>query len=251
MRKLFFFLLVLYTILNFSVYAETFKFVGTTFPYILEEDTSGKIRGIGAEIARSVIENMGHKIEIEIYPWKRALSMVKHGSAHALIGPYKSVEREKFLDFNKYHFYQDNMVFYAKSGLKQSWDGKFSSLQDKTIVIMAGWSYGSEVDEIFKKLETYRFYSVLKGLELVLSNRYDFCALNQRNAQFIIETHNFNNKLELISPPISSAKGYFGFSKKLKLDLFIIQFDKELKALIDSGKVSLLNKKHNLFYSHQ
>ena len=251
MRKLFFLLLVLHTVCTFSAFAETYKFVGTTFPFILEKDSSGKIKGIGAEIAREVITKMGHNIEISIYPWKRVQFMVITGVAHVLIGPYKTPEREQIFDYNKYHFYQDNMVFYAKSGLKQSWDGKFSSLQDKTIAIMAGWSYGSEADANLKKLNTHEFYSVLKGLELVLFERYDFCALNQRNASYIIQKHNLHSKFDIIDPPISITKGYFGFSKKFKLNKLIIQFDKGLKTLIDSNKVSLLNKKHNLFYSRE
>ncbi len=251
MHKLFFLLLVLHMACTCNTFAETYKFVGTTFPFILEKDSSGRINGIGAEIACEVIKNMGHKIEIELYPWKRAQIMVKKGNAHVLIGPYKTPEREKYLDFNKYHFYQDNMVFYAKSGLKRSWNGEFSSLQNRTIAIMAGWSYGSDADINLKKLKTYEVYSVLKGLELVLFERYDFCALNQRNALFIIQKQNLHNKLDLIDPPISITKGYFGFSKKLNLDKFISRFDKELKVLIDSNKISRLNKKYNLFYSHK
>ncbi len=248
-RKLFVLILILHTVCTYSAFAETYKFVGTTFPFILEKDSSGKIIGIGAEIAREVITKIGHDIEIGIYPWKRAQAMVKEGDAHVLIGPYKTQEREKFLDYNKYHFFQDNMVFYAKSGLKQSWDGKFYSLQNKTIAIMAGWSYGPKADANLKKLKTHDFYSVLKGLELVSLERYDFCALNQRNALAIIQKHNLQNQFDIIDPPISKTKGYFGFSKKLKLDKLIIQFDKELKTLIDSDKVSLLNKKYGLFYS--
>ncbi len=251
MRNLFVLLLVLLTTCTCSAFAETYKFVGTTFPFILEEDSSGKIKGIGAEIAREVINKMGHNIEIGIYPWKRAQAMVEAGNAHVLIGPYKTPGRKNFLAYNKNHFYQDKMVFVAKSGLNQSWDGKFSSLQNKTIAIMAGWSYGRKADANLKKLKTHEFYSVLKGLELVLFERYDFCALNQRNASQIIQKHNLHNKFDIIDPPISRTKVYFGFSKKLKLDKLIIQFDKELKKLITSNKGSLLYKKYNLSYSDE
>ncbi|MCP4762196.1 MAG: hypothetical protein GY870_10470, partial [archaeon] len=64
MRKLIFLLILLNISCTCSAFAETYKFVGTTFPFILEKNSSGKINGIGAEIAREIFTKMGHDIEI-------------------------------------------------------------------------------------------------------------------------------------------------------------------------------------------
>ncbi len=105
------FIVILSFIISSTAVAETYLFVGTTFPSILEQKQDGDFYGLGYDIATKIVHRLGHDLKIEIYPFKRALKMIERGEADVLIGPYKSAEREKFMNYTKYAFYRDPMVF--------------------------------------------------------------------------------------------------------------------------------------------
>lgn len=226
--------------------AKTYKFVGTTFTHILEQDSSKTNKGIGAELAQKIMTNLGHDIEIEIYPWKRAQMMVKNGLADVLIGPYKTSEREALFNFNSYHFYQDYMVFYSRNDSEFTWNGDLSELHNVKIGLMAGWVYGDRFEKYKNKLSIVTLYSFNSCFGMLLKNRINLCALNQRNAEKYLSTH--KHKFKQVKIPISSTKGYFGFSKNTELHDLRLQFDRELKKLIDNNEVSQMNKKYGLYY---
>ncbi|OUR85092.1 hypothetical protein A9Q75_00245 [Colwellia psychrerythraea] len=236
---------VLYMITNNAI-AETYKFVGTTFTHILEQDSSGINKGIGAELATKIMTNIGHDIEIEIYPWKRAQMMVESGLADVLIGPYKTSKREVFFNFNSYHFYQDYMIFYSRHDNEFTWNGDLSALNHLKIGLMAGWAYGDKFDNYKNKLSIVILHSFNSCFGMLLKNRIDLCALNQRNAEKYLSTN--KHKFRQVKTPISSVKGYYGFSKKLELHDLRIEFDRELKKLIDNNEVRQMNKRYGLYY---
>lgn len=226
--------------------AKTYKFVGTTFSHILEQDATGIKKGIGVELANRIMTTLGHEIEIEIYPWKRAQMMVKSGLADVLIGPYKTSEREALFNFNSYHFYQDYMIFYSRDDSGFSWNGDLSELNNLKIGVMAGWVYGDQFDNYKKKLSIVTLHSFNSCFGMLLKNRIDLCAVNQRNAEkYLSRTE---QEFRQIKTPISSTKGYFGFSKKRALHDLQIEFNRELKKLIDNNEVSRMNRKYGLYY---
>ena len=237
----------LYAINNQSI-AETYKFVGTSFTHILEKDSSGRNKGIGAELATKIMSNLGHDIEIQMYPWKRAQRMVKNGQADVLIGPYKTQKREEFFDFNTYHFYQDYMIFYSRVNETFTWNGELSALRKFNIGLMAGWVYGDKFDNYKSQLSTVTLYSFKSCFGMLLKKRIDLCALNQRNAQQYLSTNKERNKFKKIATPISSTKGFYGFSKQKDLQDLRRKFDQELKRLIDNKEVYKMNHRYGLTY---
>ena len=223
-------------------------FIGTTFPFILEQKQDGEIYGLGADIARKIVHKLGHNFKIEMYPFKRALLMIENGNADIFIGPYKSFEREKYMYYNKYAFYQYPMVFYVKADNFFKWDGELSSLKGKLIGLTRGWSYGIKFDQYKKNLRTYTVNTVKANFQRLLIDRIDLFATHPRNASKIIDALKIKEKVKMILPPIVVNKGYYGFSKKKNLETFLIQFDLEFKKMMDNGEILQLNKKYSLYF---
>ncbi len=231
------------------VKAEVYEFVGTSFPLILEENKDGEVSGLGAEIAQKILHNLGHTLTIRVYPWKRAQTLVSQGKADVLIGPYKTTARESFLNYNRYPFYQDSMIFYVREKDKFIWDGEYASLQHKEIGIMRGWSYGAKFDRHKDRLNIQVVDTVAGNFKKLMYSRIDMFASNSRNSMAVIKQLNIGYGVKVIPPPISINKGYFGFSKKRKLQDFLAKFDEQLKNMIDSGELQRLNQKYQLDYS--
>ncbi len=244
-------ILMLSVVLSNTAVAETYSFVGTTFPFILEQKPNGEIYGLGADIARKVVQRLGHNLTITMYPFKRALRMIERGEADVFIGPYKSAERETFMSYNTYAFYQDPMVFYGKADLSFIWGGEFSSLEGKRIGLTRGWSYGTKFDQYKKNLQTDTADTVKANFQKLLVDRIDLFATHPRNASKLIDELHIKEKVKMLLPPIIVNKGYYGFSKKRNLEKFLIQFDLEFKKMIESGEILQLNQKYNLYFVNE
>ncbi len=225
--------------------AETYSFAGASFPLLLETQ-NGQVKGLGADIAREILSAMGHQIEIQLYPWKRAQLMVRRGEADVLIATYKTPEREEFLDFTENHIYQDLMVFHRKLNRPIRWNGDYTTLKGKKIGVILGWSYGDEFDQIRDELKLQEVTSVNAVFQMLLLDRVDLTATNARHAWIAINRLEIKDQVECILPPIKRTNVYYGFSKKKNLKELRIQFDLELQKMIKSGRLTRLKKKYNL-----
>lgn len=239
-------ILILSSIISRVALAETYLFVGTTFPSILEQKQNGEIYGLGHDIAKRIALRLGHEIRVEMYPFQRAMKMVANGEADAFIGPYKTAEREKFMHYSKYPFYQDPMVFYVKANDTLMWNNDFSSLKGLQIGLTRGWSYGEDFDQYKKQLDIHTANTVKANFQKLLVGRIDVLVSHPRSTFTLVEELDIKNEVKMILPPITVNKGYYGFSRKKQLDDFIIQFDLEFKKMIENGEIQEINEKYGL-----
>lgn len=240
------FIMILFSFISRAAIAETYLFVGTTFPSILEQKKNGEVYGLGHDIAKRITDRLGHEIRIEVYPFQRAMKMVAEGKADAFIGPYKTPDREKFMHYSKYAFYQDPMVFYVKANETLVWDRDFTSLEGLRVGLTRGWSYGEEFDRYKTELDVHTASTVKANFQKLLVGRIDVLVSHPRSTSVLIEELDIENEVKMILPPITVNKGYYGFSRKKKLDEFIPLFDLEFKKMIESGEIEELNKKYGL-----
>ena len=244
------FIVILSFIISSTAVAETYLFVGTTFPSILEQKQDGDFYGLGYDIANKIVHRLGHDLKIEIYPFKRALKMIERGEADVLIGPYKSAEREKFMNYTKYAFYRDPMVFYVKEDNFFKWDNEFSSLKGLHIGLTRGWSYGAKFDQYKENLRIETTNTVKANFQKLLADRIDLLVSHPRSASKLIDELKIKDKVKMILPPLIVNKGYYGFSRKRTLDGFLIQFDLEFEKMIESGEILELSRKYNLDFAN-
>lgn len=77
-------------LLSSNLIAENFQFVDSTFcPYICDPAIEGR-EGFVIDILRDALATKNHTMTFTIVPYKRALSMVRSGEAHALPDIYKA-----------------------------------------------------------------------------------------------------------------------------------------------------------------
>lgn len=100
MRKIAFWSIVCLAILPcLTVHAGGLRFVTQDFsPYVSNVD--GVISGPATEIVQEVCATADLDCRIEMYPWGRALELVKTGKANALFVLAKNKERDEWLTFS-------------------------------------------------------------------------------------------------------------------------------------------------------
>lgn len=231
-------------VLSMSCYAKPLLFVGTEFHSILETSKSGEIVGIGADIVYLMEQRLGHDIEILVVPFKRALQMVKDGTADGLIGPYKSQEREQYMQYTQQHIYEDPVYFYGKVDSQIEWHGDYSLFKNKIIAIVLGWFYGAEFESHRDSLYLSEVTNLDASFKLLMANRVDLTIAHPRAVNWLLEQQGIQNEIKALQPAIALNKGYFAFSKKLVNKKFIAQFDSQLTAMAKSGELTKLVQKY-------
>ncbi|NHZ78222.1 transporter substrate-binding domain-containing protein [Massilia sp. CCM 8695] len=219
--------------------------VGAHFARVYER-ANGEFSGMAVEIIRAIGGELGQPVYFELYPWARAQSMVAQGQADILVGPYKSPERLELFTFSERPFYQDQMVFFSRSSAPFAWDGTFSSLRGKRIVIINGWAYGDEFNAGIKDLAVSVTNSVESALTMLAHGRVDLFASNVRNTEPVIPLLALEGKVVPVGRTISLQRGFFAFPKRPEYDVMRSRFDRAFNAYVDSGELRKLGKRLNV-----
>ena len=230
--------------------ADTYRFVGTTFPLILQNGPDGKLEGVSVDIINDIAQEQNFNFSIEILPWQRALSMVKNGQADVLIGPYKSEEREKFMSFSTSHFYEDRMVFLRTSHLTFHWDGNFNAVKSLKILTIKSWAYGKRFDDHRADLKIEETIYPDHALKMLQKGRADLLAFNERNAIAEIKKNQLENTIIICEPSFSKAKGYFGFSKIKQTTDLQNKFNMALDTMLANGTITEHNARYGLNFQN-
>lgn len=231
-----------------GVNAESYLFVGSNFPLLSERLPDQTLGGISIDIVRIICKRLGHTPVFELYPWVRAQALVKTGQADVLLVPYKTPERETWMDFSQVPFFEDKSFFFIRPDSRISWDGTLASIGRLRIGKVPEWSVGN----VFEKERSTLIIDYAPSIDLcflkLISNRVDLVPTQKREAYKAFERLGLS-KDEYpvpILPELASHDNYYGFSKKKREQLksFKAAFDQELKMMKDSGQITHLLQKY-------
>lgn len=253
MRKLkvsFALYLILACLLPLPILAEqSYVFVGTTFPDILEEGKDKKPQGISVALLDEISALTGDRFDIRILPWTRALALIQRGEVSGLIGPYFSKERQQYLDYAPVPFYEDRMVFVSRRLEKINWHGDLDSLKELNILSIKNWYYGPAFEKARAKLNIYDTISTEGALDMLIHHRADIVALNERNARHLIRHKDMKNKVQINAPAIAVNHGYFAYAKNRKETALQDRMNRALDTLYKRGDIKQINARYGLAFA--
>lgn len=233
-----------------SANAETYFFVSSSYPSLAEETENGDFQGAAVDIARIITEKLGHTIKIGLYPWARAQKMVRDGEADVLMPPFKTPEREEWLDFTDIPFHSYNTVFFIRPGSTLTWNGEVSSLKGKRIGMSLGWNFGAGFEQAKDSLTIDYASSIDLCFKKLLAERVDLVPTQQPEAEASFKRLGLTDDQKPIAilPEVAVNYQYFGFSKKKQNELaaFKKDFDRMLKQMQENGELSQLLAKYGL-----
>lgn len=99
--------------------------------------------GFLVEIARTLLEEQGHRLIYEVRPWKRALAEAARGEINGVIGAAPD-EAPGFV-FPECLMIPSSTLFYVRADSGWQFNGE-PSLRGKTFGVIAGYSYGPFLD---------------------------------------------------------------------------------------------------------
>lgn len=227
---------------------QTYVFVGTTFPNILEEGTDQKPQGVSVTLLKEISKLTGDLFDIRILPWTRALSLIQHQEVNGLIGPYFSKARQQYLTYAPYPFYKDRMVFVSRAREDINWKGDFENLKPFNILSIKNWYYGPDFERARSNLKIYNTTSTEGALDMLLHHRTDVVALNERNARHLIERQGISHLVQINSPHIAINRGYFAYAKNKQDAAFQDRMNQALETLYKNGEIKRINARYGLHF---
>ena len=191
--------------------------------------------GIDVEIAREVCKNLDIKLKFEAVPWKRALKYAEDGNVSGLVAALRTEEREKFLYYTSEPVHiQKNVVISGKeSNIKIA---ALDDLKGKEVGVLAGFSYGAEIDSLqgLKKTVCNDQQEMIRMLD---RGRINVALGSDGPFWFNCKRFGFKDHFEVVYV-INELPAYTVFSKKgngEKGEMLAEKFSKEIRRLRESG----------------
>ncbi|MES2150702.1 MAG: transporter substrate-binding domain-containing protein [Pseudomonadota bacterium] len=220
--------------------------MGAEFSKVFERTPSGEFVGLGVDVIRALAAQTKDTVRFEIYPWPRAQAMVELGQADILIGPYKTPEREERFSFLDRPFYQDRMVFFARSGNPIAWTGNFDSLKGIHIAAVSGWVYGSAFDHARRQLRVSNAPKPENGVLMLVHGHVDLLAANRRNIEPVLAALRLTNSVTELAPIVDVQNGYLAFPRKVLFDAMRLRYNQAFNELVERGELTRLGRKHDV-----
>ena len=245
-----FFLISLSFLATPATQAAEYFFVGSNFPILSEQLPDKSYSGIGVDIIQIICKRLHHTAKIQFYPWNRAQALVKAGKADVLIAPYKTPQREQWMNYSAVHFFEDASVFFQRPGNTIVWDGNFETLRDRRIGIVPGWSVGADFERLKPHLHIDYAPTLDLCLKKLLAGRIELVPTQVREARAAFQRLGLLQKDSPVMLPhtIETHYNYYGFSKlkQKELQRFKSAFDAQLLQLYQSGEIQrILSERYN------
>jgi polar amino acid transport system substrate-binding protein len=233
--------------------AQTKKVTLTTLdwePYI-GANLQGK--GYVYEIVSEAFKSVGYQVDIEFYPWARAVSEAESGKADGLFPEYYGDERKANFIFSA-PFPGGPVGFMARKESKITFPADPQKELTKALQGMKQYSFGVVRDYInTKEFDDASFLkkdvsdSDEQNIKKLLAKRTDLIFIDKFVAQYIIKTTlpKSANELEFLEPPLEVKPLYIVFSKKAPdYEQKAKDFNDGLAKLQKAGTIKAIMKKY-------
>ncbi|HAW92432.1 MULTISPECIES: hypothetical protein [unclassified Arsukibacterium] len=195
-----------------TILAEEFQFVDSTFcPFICDPVVEGR-EGFVIDILRDALATQNHTMNFTIVPYKRALSMVRSGEAHALPDIYQADAPDLIIGNAVLRF--GNNQFFVRQDFKWRYTSS-DSWNEIMIGVVDGYTFAhKEFDEYLKKQKENPNSKVLfiggehaytRLIKLLLSNRIDAIVDDKAFIQYELARFNRENNNENIVSVVSAG----------------------------------------------
>jgi ABC-type amino acid transport substrate-binding protein len=219
-------------------------------PYIGREMPD---QGYTAALIRAAFADQGWDVQIEFYPWARALHLARTGALDGLMPEYYNPSRLSEFKYSA-GFPGGPLVLYKRRGDRIAFsadpmrepDAALRALADKRFGVVRGYLNTQEFDaaSYLKKDEANDDATNLRKL---VYGRIDLAVIDRRVAEHIIRTRypDYGAKIEPMSPALAEIPLYIAFSRKSPRNAeALIAFNRGLAAMKKDGRLAALYRRY-------
>jgi polar amino acid transport system substrate-binding protein len=210
-------------------------------------------QGYVAALIRAAFADQGIKVEIEIYPWARALHLARTGAVDGLTPEYFNTSRESEFKFSA-PFPGGPLVLYKRRGDAISFsvdpvrnqDAALQALKKKRFGVVRGY-LNTPVFDAAKYLIKEEASDDATNLRKLVYGRIDLAVIDRRVAEHLIRTSypDYSRKIEPMAPPLADIPLYIAFSRKSPhMGETLAAFNRGLAAMRADGRLEALYQRY-------
>jgi polar amino acid transport system substrate-binding protein len=226
--------------------AANYVFVTLEFPPLEYTGEDGNPKGSAVDMVKRIMSSLGYEVQIKVYPWPKALGMVRAGDADAIFTAYKTPERVTFLDYSEEVFFPQIVGFYVKKGSPITFNGDLNTLRAKHIGVVSTISYGPKFDQMRTQLQVERVERIEQNFQKLLSDRIDLLISNVHVADWELQKLQLSEEIVRLPHEVERVSSYIAFSKRQNLTTLRDQFDQELRKLKANGEYDKVIEKYGI-----
>lgn len=221
-------------------------------PYI---GTQMPNQGYVAELIRAAFADQGMTVEIEFYPWARALHLARTGEADGLMPEYFDARRESDFEYSAgfpggplvlYRRQSDEIEFSADPGSEQ--DTALRALKARRFGVVRGY-LNTPVFDAADYLTKFEANDDEANLRKLVFGRTDLAVIDRRVAEHLIRTRHpeYSGKIVPMHPPLAEIPLFIAFSRNSpRLRESIAAFNAGLRAMEADGRITELYRRYIL-----
>ncbi|WP_343629505.1 transporter substrate-binding domain-containing protein [Roseateles sp.] len=186
------------------------RLVATEFPPYTGSTLPGG--GIACEITRAALAQAGQTVTLSFRPWARALLEFQRGDFDAVVGAWRSAERERTMRFPAPLGILNQVGFMARAGAGIRVDD-LNALRGRRIGVVNGYANPERFEAA--KLPVEGAVDDLANLRKLLAGRIELALIDKGVAMHLLETqlHEGAGKLVWTEPAITEIPLYTAFSR--------------------------------------
>lgn len=230
--------------------AETYRCVSFEYPPLISQLPGSRApSGFAVELVQHLFGQLGAEVTVKLYPWQRALTMVKLGEADCIFTVYRHPERERFLDYGEQLVSAQIIHLYARKEAALSFNGDLTQILPLRIGVVRELNYGPRFEQLRASLRTDEASSIEQNFLKLAAGRVDLVPSNLPTAMATLALPTLRREAAMIvqlSPPVEIVPDYVAFSKRRRLTDLRDRFDMALKKFRTTAEYRRLLEKYQL-----
>jgi polar amino acid transport system substrate-binding protein len=195
-------------------------------PYVYMHN--GKPAGLDAEIALSVLKELGIEGKIEMMPWKRSLLHVKAKKADAILSAAPTAYRRSFLHFPIEPLSSASTVFFMRDNDEIKFQN-LSDLESLKVAAMLGYKYCPELDNTKLLLSASRVATLEQSFNMLTNKHVDLVAEVDLVGLFTAREMGISDTTKILNGSrFCSVDNYLAFARKAGYEIIAKKFGEAL-----------------------
>lgn len=212
-------------------------------------------QGYVAAVVRAAFADQGMVVQIEIYPWARALHLARIGAVDGLVPEYFNRNRESEFEFSQ-PFPGGPLVLYKRRGdaigfsvdPARNQDAALRALRNRRFGVVRGY-LNTPVFDAASYLVKEQASDDATNLRKLVYGRIDLAVIDRRVAEHLIHAGypGYATKIEPMMPALAQMPLYIAFSRKsARMAEAVAAFNRGLAAMRADGRLAALHQRYIL-----
>lgn len=216
-------------------------------PYVMRDD-GGKLVGADLDLARTVLEQLGYKIDVRVLPWRRVLQEAKLQKGDAILDVFYAAERNSWLHYpDEPLSISGEVLFYPVD--RPVHLERTSDLKGLRIGVQVDYAYSKAflAEPGVIRVAMTGEGNPIKQLHMMMAGRLDGVVLNERVGRYLLRSQGLQEQVRNGSFQLTDEnRNFLGFTHKPGHDQLAIRFSAALQQFKQTPAYKQLLARYHL-----